>query len=149
MYILQLYRKFGIVFDHIYAYEMVPQDPKMVYRQIPDEFLPAFHWFNVAISARPDSHLNPLHKIIQNYHPDDLIIVKLDVDSAADEVRMARLILEDPVLSGLVDHFYFEHHVHLWELQSHWKRSMRGTIQESLQLFADLRQAGVAAHFWP
>ena len=26
---------------------MVPKDPKLVYLQIPDEFLPPYHWFKV------------------------------------------------------------------------------------------------------
>lgn len=149
MYILDLYRKFGITFDHIYAFEMVPKDPKLVYMQIPDELLASYHWYNVGISPAIDSHFNPLHKLLQSFDEEDLIVVKLDVDSSTDEMQLARLILNDPVLRNRIDHFYFEHHVHMRELEPHWKRSMRGTIQESLQLFADLRRAGVAAHYWP
>jgi hypothetical protein len=49
----------------------------------------------------------------------------------------------------LVDQFYFEHYVHLKELAWSWRRSMNGTMKDSLDLFAGLRSKGIPAHFWP
>ena len=44
---------------------------------------------------------------------------------------------------------YFEHHVHLGERAPWWGGSMKGTVQESLDLFGGLREKGIPAHFWP
>ena len=56
---------------------------------------------------------------------------------------------KDGVYHKLVDQFYFEHHVHLGERAPWWGGSMKGTVQESLDLFGGLREKGIPAHFWP
>ena len=95
--------------------------------------------------------MNPLHSILSKFHEDDFIVVKLDIDTGWIEVPLARQLLEDKnnVYHKLIDQFYFEHHVHLGELARSWKKSMDGTIQQSLELFYGLRQKGIPAHFWP
>lgn len=52
-------------------------------------------------------------------------------------------------LNEKIDHFYFEHHVHLEELAGSWGDTMKGTIKESMLLFRDIRGKGIASHFWP
>jgi hypothetical protein len=46
----------------------------------------------------------------------------------------------------LIDQFYFEHHVLNSELEG-WRQSMKGTVKESLDLFAGLREKGIPAHW--
>ena len=149
MYILELYRQFGFVFDHIYAFEITKKDPTQVFQKVPTHLMPSYHWINVAVSPEPGNKFNPLDSILSRYNQDDLVVVKLDVDTTSVEIPLADQIAANPYLSEMIDHFYFEHHVHMEELARDWKKSMKGTIEESLQRFRQLREVGVAAHFWP
>jgi hypothetical protein len=46
--LLNLYKKFGFKFDHIYGFEVTFTDPKEVYENLlPEEYLPNYHWINV------------------------------------------------------------------------------------------------------
>ena len=46
--LLKLYEKFGFNFDHIYAFEMTPADPTMVYsKMLPEKYFLKYHWINV------------------------------------------------------------------------------------------------------
>jgi hypothetical protein len=45
--LLDLYEKFGFVFDHIYGFELKFVDPNKVYRdQLPAKYMSSFHWIN-------------------------------------------------------------------------------------------------------
>ena len=149
MYLTKTYRKFGFYFDHIYAFEIEPKNSKTVYDRVPDELMASYHWINLGVDANTESKFNPLHSILRNFDKDDLVIVKLDIDTPFIEVPLANQLLNDAILSDLVDQFYFEHHVHLGELARNWGPSMHGIIKSSLELFRGLRKNGVAAHFWP
>ncbi len=104
--------------------------------------------FQKGVSAGTNDKLNPLRSIISKFDEDDLIIVKLDIDAAQIELPLAIQLLRDDSINKLVDHFYFEHHVHMNEIASDWGDFMNGTIQESFELMNGLRKKGVAAHFW-
>lgn len=143
-----LYHKFGLQFDHIYAYEKTPATPERAFSLIPEQYLPAYHWINVGVNATVGSYLNPFTTILQKFTPDDLIIVKLDIDTSWLELPLAKQLLDDEKLHNLVDQFYFEHHVFMKELGHIWTSSRSGSIKESLQLFTGLRQQGVASHSW-
>jgi len=164
--ILNLYQKFGFRFDHIYGYEITPQDPNNVYDAIPDSFRAAYHWFNVGVDANRTSFKNPFRMIAENYTPDDFVVVKLDIDTPALEAQLASQLLEEAEeandsndedspktnqrhkLSDLIDVFYFEHHVSMKELASSWGHSMRGSMQDSIEFYASLREHGIGAHYW-
>ncbi len=92
--------------------------------------------------------MNPFRSILSKYDEDDLIVVKLDIDTSFIEVPLAYSLLEDDSINKLVDQFYFEHHVHMEELNGAWRESMEGTIKDSFELMSGLRKKGVAAHFW-
>lgn len=149
VYLIELYKKFGFRFDHIYAFEITPQEPAQVYEKIPEYLVSAYHWINVAVNPDPTSKLNPFTSILKMFNSNDLVVVKLDVDTASVEIPLAHQILQDPHLLEIIDHFYFEHHVRLGELAPIWRSSMKGTIASSLSLFRALRDKGVASHFWP
>jgi len=148
IYLTELFQKFGFPFDHIYAYEITPTRPANVFQLVPRKLLSAYHWINVGMEATPDSHLNPFTTLLDKFNEDDLILVKLDIDTPQLEMALAQQLLNDERLLQLVNHFYFEHHVPLWEMSPHWREGVSGTVQESLDLFTKLRQRGVAAHFW-
>ena len=148
MYILNLYRKFGFHFDHIYAYEVTPKAPAEVFKKVPPEYLAAYHWMNVGVESDRRSSLNPLQMLADNYNTDDFIVVKLDIDTSPIEVPLVYQLVQDERFVGLVDQFYFEHHVFLQELARWWGSSMNGTVSESLRIFQSLRRKGVGAHSW-
>lgn len=149
MYITEIYKKFGFEFDHIYAFEINEKKPTDVYERVPEYLMASYHWINVGVSPEQGNKYNPWSSILRRYTKDDFIVVKLDVDNSAIENRLAHQLLENTNLTEVVDQFYFEHHVSLAEMKAWWRRSMSGSIHESLQLFHDLREKGVAAHFWP
>jgi hypothetical protein len=150
MQIIALFAKFGFPFDHIYAYEKKATDPQVVFgERLPVALMPAYHWINVGVVAEPGHRLNPFTTLLEKYTKDDIVIVKLDIDTPSIEGPLAHQLLADHGrLAKIIDHFYFEHHVYMEELSYNWGGSMQGSIQDSLQLFHSLRQAGVAAHFW-
>jgi len=122
--LMQLYEKFGFNFDHIYAFEMTPFNPKDVFEKLlPEKYFPAYHWINVGVNHTEGHRLNPLHSILESFDEDDLIIVKLDIDTPFIELPLAYQLLnggKDGIYHTLVDQFYFEHHVHLGELAKNW-----------------------------
>jgi hypothetical protein len=148
VYLTDLYRKFGFSFDHIYAYEVTPKEPAQVFKKVPKHLMAAYHWINVGVETDPNSLLNPLKMILENFNEDDFIVVKLDIDTSSIEVPLAHQLLNDKALHGLVDQFYFEHHVLMRELTKDWGGSMNGSVRDSIELFISLREAGVAAHSW-
>jgi hypothetical protein len=69
LYLMDLYTKFGMPFDHIYAYEMTPTEPETVFSRVPPEyFLSAYHWINVGVSANKESPRNPLNLILNSFN---------------------------------------------------------------------------------
>jgi hypothetical protein len=149
VYAMEIFRKFGFEFDHIYAFEMKPILPDKVYQKLPDHFMKAYHWINLPVSADPDSMFNPLKLVLDNFNEDDMVVIKLDIDTPFIEMPLAYQLLESSQLASLVDHFYFEHHVNLREISHDWKDSMTDSVAMSLRLFHSLREKGVAAHYWP
>ena len=150
MFLLNQFEKFGFHFDHIYAFEITGAEPQHVYDTIPQKYMPSYHWINVGVNDQDGHKLNPLHSILKQFDPDDLIVVKLDIDTPQIELPLAMQLLKDPVYHELVDQFYFEHHVALKELLPYWgKAAKKQTVKESIDLFLALREKGIPAHFWP
>eukprot|EP00551_Chaetoceros_affinis_P011333 CAMPEP_0203675702 /NCGR_PEP_ID=MMETSP0090-20130426/21826_1 /ASSEMBLY_ACC=CAM_ASM_001088 /TAXON_ID=426623 /ORGANISM="Chaetoceros affinis, Strain CCMP159" /LENGTH=385 /DNA_ID=CAMNT_0050541999 /DNA_START=74 /DNA_END=1231 /DNA_ORIENTATION=+ len=147
--LLNSFEKFGFHFDHIYGFEITETNPNKVYKDLlPEKYLHSYHWINTGVSAGKEDKLNPLRSIVSQFDKDDLIIVKLDIDTSDIELPLANQLLEDDSINKLVDHFYFEHHVHMKEIAANWNIAMKGSIQDSFELMNGLRNKGVAAHFW-
>ena len=151
--LLQLYEKFGIHFDHIYGFEVKEKDAKKIFGELlPEKYMHVYHWMNVGVSSEVGDKLNPLHSILEKFTEDDLVIVKLDIDTASIEVPLVKQLLSgglNGIYHRLVDQFYFEHHVHLKDLAPYWGPTMNGTLKESLDIFYSLRKLGIPAHYWP
>ena len=149
--LMTLYEKFGFQFEHIYAFEVTPTEPDHVYQILPEKYIPSYHWINVGVSKEKGHKINPLHSLLKTFDEDDLVLVKLDIDTPSIEVPLAKQILEDEdgIYSKIVDQFYFEHHVHLGDLAPFWNETMIGSIKDSFELFHGLRKKGIPAHFWP
>jgi hypothetical protein len=146
-----LYKKFGIHFDHVYAYEMTPFTPnqtKTLFASlIPDDWQTSYHWINTGVDSTVNVNLNPFSMIKKYFLPEDLVVVKLDIDTPSIELPLAHELLNDPSLHSLIDQFYFEYHVKLKELND-WRGRTQGSIYDAMHLMTQLREKGVAAHFW-
>jgi hypothetical protein len=142
------FRKFGFRFDHIYGYEITPTDPAHVVQALPDHIFGSYHWINVGVSDDPLSKTNPWNMIQQNFREEDFVVVKLDIDTPDLEQSLVGQLRTNPNISKLVDVFYFEHHVLLKELAPYWKTKMKSTVKDSMDLFVQLRELGIASHSW-
>ena len=148
LFLVSLYRKFGFPFDHIYAFEITQKESQLVLDSLPADMIAAYHWINVGVSPDKFSRNNPWNLLLDNFNEDDLIIVKLDVDTSSVELPLALQLLNDARFHNLVDQFYFEHHVHMREIAHAWNSSMAGSVKDTMDLFQGLRKKGIPAHFW-
>ena len=62
--------------------------------------------------------------------------------------EFAYQLVEDDSLNSLVDQFYFEDRVNMNEIAHLFPNNMEGSVKDALDLMGDLREKGVAAHFW-
>mmetsp|Transcript_19430 Transcript_19430/g.45968 ORF Transcript_19430/g.45968 Transcript_19430/m.45968 type:complete len:311 (-) Transcript_19430:43-975(-) len=169
--LVALFEKFGFRFDHIYAFEKKAstqdtgsagpvttlqhyarngdESVETVYRRVPRHLHHAYHWIHAAVTVEPGHALNPWTWIEQEFNEDDLVLVKLDIGPSNHEETLIReQLLQSPKLLKLVDHLYWEHKVHVHEVSRHWGGQMIGSVKDSLELFAELREKGVSAHYW-
>jgi hypothetical protein len=144
---METFRRFGFPFDHIYAFEITKIPPEEVYEKLPETYRHSYHWINLPVSPDVGSAQNPLKLLLDNFDEDDMVVVKLDIDTPPVEMAMVAQLADDPRYETLIDHFYFEQHVWLTEL-SVWG-TMDGSVADSLRLFQKLRKKGIAAHYWP
>lgn len=148
LYLVRLFQKFGLPFDHIYAWEINRKDPNVLFKEeLPPNMDAAYHFINVGVSDDPASRQNPFKLLKENYNEDDIVLVKLDIDSPANERKLVDQLLNDTQLLSLIDHFYFEHHVNQKELRRFWG-AMEESVEESFTIFHELRKKGLASHFW-
>jgi len=151
VHLLNLYEKFGFHFDHIYGFEVSFTEPNRVFSELlPKKYMHSYHWINAGLSSERGNVLNPLDSILREFHKDDFVVVKVDIDTASIEVPLVRQLLEDNAFhGGVVDQLYFEHHVKFKEMAPIWRSAMKGSLKETFDLFHGLRQRGIPAHFWP
>lgn len=83
------------------------------------------------------------------YHSIIACTATSDIDNSSIENKLAAQLRGDEELLNLVDVFYYEHHVMQQELLGPWGRSANGSIGESLEMMSEMRQKGVASHYWP
>ena len=75
--------------------------------------------------------------------------LKLDIDTTPVEEALVGQILASDELLGLVDEFYFEHHVNTRPMHPSWRtQSAPQTLADTYRIFAALRAKGVVAHAW-
>ena len=111
-------------------------------------FVGPISWINVGVEKDPDSMLNPLKMLLQDYTEEDLIIVKLDIDNSEIEIALADQLVKDSRFDKLIDQFFFEHHFHMREVAPNWGSSMGGNAKASIELFRTLRTKGIPAQYW-
>ncbi len=147
----EAYNITGIVFDRILCWESSPLEPFKIFRRIPRSVLGKISYYNTPVTAEKDSSFNPLSILKDVATNDDFVVIKIDIDAPLLEIPLIHQIMADPVLRGLIDELYFEHHVH-GSPMTHigWGSSFRKneTLIGSYEIFSRLRQFGIRAHAW-
>jgi hypothetical protein len=146
---VQGYEAKGINWDGVYAWEVSQHLPVHVWSIIPPHLKPIYHWYNIPANPTPNHSDNPLEYIKRIARPEDFVLLKIDIDNTAVEEALVAQILASEELLGLIDDFYFEHHVNTASMNPYWgTQSSPSTLQDSYRIFSTLRSKGVAAHAW-
>ena len=148
-WLYHVYRDQCMELNQFHAWELVVRDPKTVIGSLPGHLRPRYHWFNVGISAKPESWDNPLNHIRQLCKPEDYVVFKLDIDNTPLEELIVKQMMESPDLHKLIDEFYWENHVDLQPLRGPWAYPPKEyTVAGSMDKFARLREKGIRSHSW-
>jgi hypothetical protein len=150
----------GLRPDHVWAWEASKTTSLEVFTAGMPKWLRAITtFFNVPVVLSCPEPIEPscrdglvLDTLATNAHPEDIVVLKLDIGSIQLEAALVERILADAPLRVLVDEFYFEHHYlsHGSEMGRSWGRRVgMKSIRESFDLFQKLRRAGILAHVWP
>lgn len=152
-YFWQVWKRHGIDFDHVYAYEMTTTE-KEFYETVPDhDTRKKVHYKQCAVSSDPDIDTEEqpfLPKLIKRVasSKDDYVLFKLDIDSPEVEARNIDFILQDD--DNVIDELAWEHHVDgNYLMLGQWGNiTTHMSLLESYQYFLKLRQKGIRAHSW-
>lgn len=150
------YRLQGVEFDHIFGWEAKPTKPSKQWNSVPPDIKRKSSWYNIPASSERGHPDNPWTFVRAIAKKEDFVVVKIDIDTPKVEIMLVMQLLEDEVLLGLVDEFYFEHHVHGNPMQFRgWGNLRRKNenvphpgIEDSYKIFQILREKGVRAHSW-
>ena len=144
---VETYEKRGIQWDGIFAWEMEPLDPKTVWGLIPSHLKKIYHWYNIPVS--PDHADNALNFIRDIARPQDFVLLKIDIDNSPIEEALVDQILASSELQGLIDEFYFEHHVNTKPMHGAWGTAdSPRMLADTYRIFSTLRRNGIVAHSW-
>lgn len=149
---VETYRRLGITFERFFAWEKQIHAPQPLFSKMPVEVLDSLSYFNIPIEVEAGARHNPLRTLKAVARPSDFVVLKVDFDADVVEQALVQQILDDSVLTSLVDELYFEHHVYDIALAL-YKYGPKGEpkgprLQDSYELFSKLREAGIRAHSW-
>lgn len=144
----QNYHQRGLKFSRFIAVEVTKLDPAIAYQQLPADLVGAYTLINTPLSVHNDSNLDVDRLLYQISVPDDVVVLKLDIDSAQLELQLSQLLVKDDKLSSIVDELMFEHHVD-YDLLRPWWGKQPETLTDSYRLFTNLRKRGIRLHSWP
>jgi hypothetical protein len=132
-------------------------EPVDYWRRVPMNWKPYWHFYNVPISANQSHGDSPIRFLQHMATVEDFVAFKLDIDSPNYEMPIAQSLLHDPLVTALVDEFFFELHFRCevmtscgWgkrvPAESHGLKLDRPDV---MRFFLQLRQQGIRAHIWP
>lgn len=144
------YRKLGFEFQSMYMFEVSQHSLAAIYDPVPRDLLPRFHYYNLPVS--PDRGAQFHAWTFTDNIPrrgDEYLAIKLDIDTQNVEEELVRQLCSHNYSKSLPHEFFFEHHVGIPEMvRNHWG-PCRGTVQDTYNIFMNLRNKGVRAHAWP
>lgn len=140
----------GARFEHVWAWEATPTEPRAYFQGADAKQLAALHFFNWPVAAEPGSPDNPWALLRAAATARDHVVIKLDIDTEAIDNALARQILDTPALLELVDELYFEFHFSNPDIAWLWKPGeFVATVADTYAFFSQLRHKGVRANPWP
>mmetsp|Transcript_35624 Transcript_35624/g.83327 ORF Transcript_35624/g.83327 Transcript_35624/m.83327 type:complete len:458 (+) Transcript_35624:119-1492(+) len=145
------YRNKCVKFDGFWMWEVTAHDAKEVFRQVPAEAAPVYHWFNAPAEIDATEKMSPLFHMKSVAREDDFVMFKLDIDNTFVEEGIVNNILQDKQLHGLIDEFFWEHHINMVPMTQYWGLTKEGAPaghRKSIGIFRQLRQYGIRAHSW-
>jgi hypothetical protein len=137
----------NIVWDGVYCWEASPLNPEQVWAEIPKHLKPIYHWYNVPVNPAFNHADNALEYITKIAKPEDLVVLKIDIDNSEVETLLLERILHDTKISSLIDELYFEHHVNVKPMLPYWGSNPL-KLTDTYVLFHRLRNLGIIAHAW-
>jgi hypothetical protein len=149
-WIFNMYKSRGIHFDEVHAWEPTKQDldPKFIDKDL----FKVLFFYNRGVQSHPKSIDNPLLRIKELCRPQDLCVFKLDIDTTEIEMAIVRQLLSSDELMGLVDEFFFEHHVCNYAMRLHGLggcMTKRTDLASWYKMVTPARKKGFRMHFWP
>lgn len=149
-YMLTAYKKLGVHFDEIYAFELTPYNHSAYWESVPKDVLPRLHLYNAPIDATPGSKFNPLEIIRHIYRPGDFVVFKLDVDAEAIETAIIEQILADGQMPSIISEMFYEKHYNSRDMDP-WFAAyhFQSDFSEALHDMQRMRQHGLHIHYWP
>jgi len=79
---------------------------------------------------------------------EDLVILKLDIDTPRVETALIQDIISTNSISELIDVLFFEDHINTEEMKPIFGPRLTQTLRSSLESFIAMRQKGIRAHPW-
>jgi len=142
------YENRGVQFDRMLMWEGKKYSREKIWT-FPRKYTASFQYFNMFAALHPNSEGNPLRVLSKFARKEDFVMVKLDIDQAA-EIFMVWALLEDPNISAVIDEFFFEHHTTVLSMRDLWRNGdVACNITETYNIFLQLRNMGIRAHSWP
>ncbi len=145
------FKRHNLSFDWIVSFEIEKHDPDDIFKDVPDDVLPHYIYFNQGVVAEEGGRWNPWRILKQMSLSDqDYIAVKLDIDVPEIENPLMEQLMNDDALRRRVDEVFFEHHVNVRSMLRFWRtENLSITMKDSYRMFLDLRRKGVRMHSWP
>lgn len=150
-WIVERSHRHGVDYDWIVSFEYEKIDPTVVFAGVPSDLLPHYIYFNQGVEKAAGGRWNPW-RILQGMGvtPDDYVVVKLDIDNPEIENELVKQLMTTPVLQGLIDEMFYEHHVNTKVMWGWWgTQGSKIYMKDSYRNFTLLRSEGIRMHAWP
>lgn len=148
---VERFKRHNLAFDWIVSFESDKHDPDEIYKDVPDDVLPHYVYFNKGVVAAAGARWNPWRILKEmKVSNQDYVAVKLDIDVPDIEDSLIDQLKNDEVLRPRIDDFFFEHHVNVKVMHPFWHtENLSVTMKDSYRLFLGLRANGLRMHGWP
>jgi hypothetical protein len=146
---VETYESRGVSWDGIFAWEASVYPPDQLWSLVPRHLKPIYHYYNVPVNPELGHSDNALEYIRSVANPADFVVLKIDIDNTPVEEALIQQILASDELLGLIDEFYFEHHVNTKPMHKYWNTdSSPRTLVDTYRIFTAMRRRGIRAHGW-
>ena len=161
-WLIARHAELGVVFDRVLAWEAIAHPPADLWDGVPLGVAARASLYNVPASGEDGHPAHPWSVLKQIATPEDLVVVKLDIDNDQLESTLIEQLLTDSNTTDLVDVLFFEP---AWrrattfsaegcstrhELCVHpvFHRTGKHPLSAAYTKFTQLRSAGILAHPW-